>query len=225
MKNCPPIFFGPLSKIDFYMQKLFFVFILLALLTSCATVPPIHSTPPDARQWEMHQQDMLSLSSWQWRGKVAMKNGREGGQADVFWKQTDEQNYEIKLLAPFGAGSSLLTADAQHVVLVLSDGETIEAENLEQILAEIPDWQFPVSGLRFWLFGIAAPRTAASRMSWNEQGYLTTLEQDGWNIVLQNYAPSGEYFLPRKIFMRRTDTENTDASVELKLLVREWILP
>lgn len=207
------------------MIKFLSLLLAMALLTSCTTLPPVSSEPPNAQQWQQQQQNLLSLSRWQLRGKVAMKNGHEGGQADVFWTQTDAQTWEIKLVAPFGAGSSLLTANADKVMLQLSNGDSMAAANVDALLAEIPDWKFPVSGLRYWLFGIASPHAAATQMRWDAQGQLAVLEQDGWYIELQNYAPSGEYILPRKIFMRRLDSATIDAKVELKLVVREWLLP
>ena len=203
------------------MIKLFLLLTSVVLLASCVTAPPIHSLPPNAQQWETHQQNMLALTHWQLRGKVAMHNGNEGGQADVFWQQTDAQTYEIRLVAPLGSGSSVLTANPEQAMLTLSNGESATAATVDELLKEIPDWKFPVSGLRFWLLGIASPQSAVNQMNWDEQGRLALLEQDGWRIELQNYAPFGDYFLPRKIMMRRLDKNNID----VKLLIREWTSP
>lgn len=203
------------------MMKLFSLVSLFVLLTSCATTSRLSSLPPDAQQWQQHQQAMQALSQWQLRGKVAMHNGHDGGQADVFWQQTDAQTYDIKLVAPFGAGSSLLTSRPGQVLLSLSNGETLSAENINQLLAEAPDWKFPVAGMQFWLLGIASPQSAVDRMRWDAQGRLALLEQDGWRIELQNYAAAGEYYLPRKIWMRRLGPDE----MELKLVVRQWTLP
>ena len=190
-------------------------------LNACTTLTSMQASPPNAQHWQQHQQTMLSLTQWQLTGKVAMRNGNDGGQADVFWRQTDAKNYEIKLVAPFGAGSSVLTADATQVMLVFSNGDGMVADTVEEILAGMPDWQFPVSGLRFWVLGIASPSSPPAQMRWNEHGGLATLEQDGWSIELQNYALTGDYLLPQKIIMRRLDQRD----VNLKLLVRQWILP
>jgi outer membrane lipoprotein LolB len=201
------------------IQVVLFIF-LLAALTACTSINRMQSAPPNAQQWQQHQQTMQALMQWQLSGKVAMRNGINGGQADVFWKQTDAKNYEIKLVAPFGAGSSVLTADATQVMLAFSNGDGMVASSVDEILQEMPDWTFPVSGLRYWLLGINSPESPA-QMHWNEQGELALLEQDGWEIELQNYAPSGAYSLPKKITMRRQD----HSDVSLKLLVRQWTLP
>ena len=201
--------------------QIFTIVFLLAGLNACTPLTRMQSAPPNDQHWQQHQQTMLSLTQWQLSGKVAMRNGNDGGQADVFWRQTDAKNYEIKLVAPFGAGSSVLTADATQVMLAFSNGDGMVADTVEEILAGMPDWQFPVSGLRFWVLGIASPSTAPAHMRWNEQGGLAMLEQDGWSIELQNYALTGDYFLPQKIIMRRLD----QSDVNLKLLVRQWLLP
>jgi len=194
-------------------------------VASCATITPFHSAPPDALQWQQHQQNMLSLSHWQLVGKLAMRNGQDGGQADVFWQQRDDLTYEIKLVAPFGAGSSVLTSVPGEVMLAMSSGERISADNIDELLTSIPDWKFPVTGLRFWVLGVAAPQSAPDHMSWNEKGGLALLEQDGWRIELENYAQFGDYFLPRKIFMRRVQKKNSQDEVELKLVIRQWTFP
>ncbi|HEX5635503.1 MAG TPA: lipoprotein insertase outer membrane protein LolB [Gammaproteobacteria bacterium] len=186
---------------------------------------PFHSAPPDARQWQQHQQNMVSISHWQLLGKLAMHNGHDGGQVDVFWQQQDEQNYEIKLVAPFGAGTTVVTAVPGQVMLATSRGENITADNIEQLLAQIPDWTFPVTGLRFWVLGIPSPQSTPGYMRWHEQGGLAVMEQDGWRIELENYAPSGNYYLPRKIFMRRVEKKNSQDDVELKLVIRQWMFP
>jgi len=154
-----------------------------------------------------------------------MHNGHDGGQADVFWQQSDDQTYEIKLVAPFGAGSSVLSATPGQVVLAMSSGERVVADNIDQLLAAMPDWPFPVAGLRYWVLGIASPQSTPDHMSWHEQGSLALLEQDGWHIELENYVQTGDYYLPRKLFMRRVEKKYSQDEVELKLVIRQWTFP
>ena len=193
----------------------------ILLLNACTTLPTQRSTPPDIQQWQQQQQRLLALTQWQFSGKVAMRNGNDGGQADVFWKQTDIQHYEIKLVAPFGAGSSVLTANADQVMLAFSNGDGVVANSIDEILAEMPDWPFPVSGLRYWLLGTASPLSEASQLRWHESGGLAFLTQDGWDIELESYAQQGDYFLPHKITLRRQQPSD----ISVKLLVRQWLLP
>jgi outer membrane lipoprotein LolB len=51
--------------------------------------------------------------------------------------------------------------------------------------------------------------------TWNAQGYLTSLKQDGWDISFENYAENSGYFLPGKIVLK-------SEKVNLKLLVEKW---
>ena len=203
------------------MKKILSGLCVLFLLASCVTITPFQSSPPDQQQWQLHQQTMRGINQWQLRGKLALRNGNDGGQADMFWRQDDAQTYEIKLLAPFGAGGSVLTASATQVELALSSGEHLFADNIEQLMATMPNWPFPVMGLRYWLLGVAAPQSSANNLQWNEHGELTLLEQDGWRIELENYAPVGACFLPHKIMLYRLDKSD----VNLKLIIRQWSLP
>ena len=168
---------------------------------------------------------MLALTQWQLNGKLAMQNGHDGGQAEVFWQQRDEQTYDIKLVAPFGAGTTIVTGTPGQVMLATSSGERVTADNIEQLLAQIPDWKLPVTGLRFWVLGIASPLSTPTYLRWHEQGGVAVMEQDGWRIELENYAQSGDYLLPRKLFMRRVEKKNPQDEVELKLVIRQWTFP
>jgi len=188
------------------------------LLSACAGQQVINSSPPDAQLWQHHQQQVTGIHSWNITGRVAVNTGNNGGNADLFWQQRDEQDYDIKLVAPFGSGSSLIQARADGVLLSTSDGQQVYEPDIDSLLAHVDDMHFPVSGLRYWIRGIPSPRSPAKLLSWNTEGRLNLLQQDGWRVQLRSYKQVGPYLLPNKVFISRPDDEDID----VRLVIRQW---
>lgn len=193
---------------------------LAVLLTSC--VVPVKTTllPPDVNVWQQHLQQVKNIESWNIRGRVAIQTQDDGGHADLFWHQTDRQHYDIKLIAPFGGGTSHLQGRPSGVLLTTSDGQSAMAENADILLKQVQGWHFPVSGLRYWVLGIPAPTSEPRQTSWNEQGLLYVIHQDGWRVEMRKYKAVNGKILPSKLFVSRLD----DDELEVRLIVREWTL-
>ena len=151
---------------------------------------------------------------------MAIQSSDNGGQADLFWQQRDHQYYDIKLVAPLGAGTTYIQGRASGALLTTSDGQSAMADNADQLLAQIQGWHFPVSGLRYWLLGVPAPTSEAQLISWNTQGLLYVMHQDGWRVEMRQYKTVDDKSLPRKIFISRLDDEELD----VRLVIRQWNL-
>jgi outer membrane lipoprotein LolB len=200
------------------MRFLFWLLPLLALVSACVGPQFRGELPPDARAWKQHQQQMKGLQQWRIRGRFSVATADNGGQGDLFWNQYNTQDYDIKLVAPFGGGTSLIRGRENYVQLDTSSGEQYADENIDALMARVDDIQLPVSGLRYWIRGLPTPGRDAQLMGWNEQGLLSLLEQDGWRISIRGYQTAGDYQLPRKIFIKRAD----DTQVDLRLVISDW---
>ncbi|TNF32811.1 MAG: outer membrane lipoprotein LolB, partial [Gammaproteobacteria bacterium] len=168
----------------------------VALLSACAGPQTYHTAPVDNGLWQQHKQQVAQLQRWHLSGKVAVMTDEDSGQADLFWDQRAEKDYDIKLIAPFGAGTMLLEGREQGVLLTTTEGEQIFEQSADALLHRMNGWRFPVSGLRYWLLGVPAPGSQARLLNWNEQGYLYLLEQDGWRVEMRNYKPFEHNQLP-----------------------------
>ncbi|MCW8955436.1 MAG: lipoprotein insertase outer membrane protein LolB [Gammaproteobacteria bacterium] len=195
-----------------------FILILSALLSACAVPTKSTTRPPDEQRWQTHLQQMSAVIAWDIRGRVAIQTEDNGGQADLFWRQQTPDYYDIKLVLPFGGGTTLLQGRSNGVVLTSADGQRIYEDDPDQLLAEVQGWQFPVSGLRYWLLGIPVPERSSRLIHWNQAGYLQLMEQDGWRIELKSYQPVGDYYLPKKLFLRRLG----DQELDVRLVFRQW---
>lgn len=195
-----------------------FILILAILLSACAAPGKRSTQPPDEQQWQSHLQQMSEVTAWDIRGRIAVQSEDNGGQADLFWYQLNQDHYDIKLVLPLGAGTTLLQGRPYGVVLIAADGQRIYENDPDRLLAQVQGWQFPVTGIRYWLLGMPVPDRSRRLIHWNEAGYLQLMEQDGWRIEMKSYRRVGEYFLPKKLFLSRLDGQELD----VRLVFRQW---
>ena len=196
-----------------------FILILAALLTACAVPTKPTSQPPDEQRWQAHLQQMAGVVAWDIRGRVAIQTEDNGGQADLFWAQQTPDYYDIKLVLPFGGGTTLLQGRPEGVVLISNDGQRIYEDDPDRLLAAVQGWKFPVTGLRYWLLGMPVPDRSSRLIHWNEAGYLQLMEQDGWRIEMKAYKQVGQYQLPKKLFLSRLGNNEL---LDVRLVFRQW---
>ena len=192
--------------------------LLVAMLSACAPPKKITLTAPSEHQWQQHQQQVAAISRWNISGRMAIETADNGGQVDIFWQQTQNDIYDIRMIAPFGGGTSVLTSRPDGVVFTGSDGERLVEKNADRLMARVDGWQFPVSGLRYWILGVPAPGNDFKLINWNEQGYVNLMEQDGWRIEMLGYQQQGAYTLPKKIFISRLDRDD----LSVRMVIRQW---
>ena len=188
------------------------------LLTACSGPQKKFPESANIKDWQKHQQQVKHITQWDIQGRVALSTSQNGGHADVFWQQKNNQHYAIKLVAPLGSGTTFIQASDGAVMLTTSSGESIVETDIDALLSRIDDIQFPVTGLRYWILGVPAPTSEPDDMQWNEQGRLQLLKQDGWRVRMKSYTQVAGYQLPQKIFLDRIDDEDVD----VRLVIRQW---
>lgn len=189
---------------------------MLAFLAGCSTMPRQLATDP------MRQQNdwLAQQTGWSLSGRVAIKSPDESGQADIFWRQQSPRQYRIRMVAPFGGGTTLLAVDADGASVTLPDGKTYYADSLQELLAQGNDWVLPVAAVRYWLFGLPAPDIPVRKLDLNPQQMPGYLEQGDWRIRFKSYRTVHGHPLPAKLFMQQTDFNQN--RVEVRLVIRQW---
>jgi len=187
---------------------------LILLLTACAGAPVAPVADPSAA-WERHTAELRELDEWRLTGRIAIQTGSEGWHATLDWRQFGEY-YEIRIIAPLGQGSVLLSGDAERVILRTAD-DVIDASDPDRLLFETLGWRVPVAALRYWVLGLPAPGEDAYP-ELDAGGHLAELRQRGWRIQFQDYRQrAGHYTLPGKVFARSADGQ-------VRLAIGEWRL-
>jgi outer membrane lipoprotein LolB len=191
------------------------VWLLMLLLTACAVQPPQVSQAPRST-WLKHRATLEGMDQWQAQGRIAVRVGDEGWNANFDWRQLGA-DYRIRLRGPFGQGAVELAGDPrQGVWLRRADAPPRFALDPETLLLEETGWQLPVAGLSDWLRGLPVADAEPS-LVWDERGRLVALEQDGWQIDYRRYQTAGGVELPALLVLQQE-------RVRVKFVIDTWQL-
>lgn len=135
-------------------------------------------------RWEARQDELQTISSWNLRGKMAVKTGPKGGSATLKWNY-GESAERIELYGPFGGGRVIIETDADGAVLRDTKGESIVGSSADDVLYQRLGWQVPFNHMSSWARGLPSP--GASSIEVDDQGRLESLIQDNWRVEYQGY--------------------------------------
>lgn len=176
------------------------------MLAGCAALPPATSQAPQAA---------ADLDSWAFNGRVSLTRGETGWHAGLVWREQDGA-YSLRVAGPLGQGAFELSGDAAGVMLVDADSRTYTARNADALVLHVTGWVLPVSGMHYWVRGLAAPDEAAE-VQRDAAGLMTRLEQSGWEINYDRYQSVAGLSLPGRLRLERDD-------IAVRLVVDEWLL-
>jgi len=192
------------------------VFLCLAIIAGCSTLPELTAEKPG--NWDESSEHREKISSWKLIAKLGVQTEDNGGSMDLFWTQKGE-TYNIRLIAPFGQGTTLIKGNANGVYVRTAEGEHY-SNNPDELFAAQFGINMPVNNLRHWLRGLPVAGHAAQNLRWDENGQLYKLVQDGWNVEMSSYRKVQGYLLPHKFYLDRDDRPE----LGIRLLVRQWTL-
>jgi len=188
---------------------------VIAVLGGCAELPRLGDGAAVERAWQVRREALQELRVWTLAGRLAVHNDGEAWNGTLHWIQRSG-SYDIRLIAPLGAGSLRLHGNLNGVVLHASDGKVYTAQSGEALLREQMGWSVPVEGLRYWALGVPGPGEAAKEKL-DGAGRLAALRQSGWDIAFLRYDNVGGLDLPGKIFLKRR-------GLEVRVVVDRWTL-
>jgi outer membrane lipoprotein LolB len=195
--------------------RLFLSFSFAVIVAGCSTLPKPETNPNSALQalYLAHLKDIAGIDQFTIKGRIGVQADGKGFSGGLTWLH-DKINDDIALYSPLGGQVASIKKNPENVTLEDAKGNRITAADAETLTQITLGWQLPLAGLADWSLG--RPRSSQITAStWDEQGHLSTLKQDGWDIQYQNYADQNGHFLPSKIVLR-------NAKVNLKLLVENW---
>ena len=190
----------------------------LLLLTSCATVHEQTVVKQEPDGWKAEQQKRQQINAWEIRGRLGIQTETDGGTLDIIWKQSD-QDFSIRLIAPFGAGNYLVQGDDTLTEIRYPDGKVEMVSNVDDVFSSVLKVNLPVNAVKDWIRGLPAKSLPVDNISWNQQGLLHTVQQSGWNVELKKYAGK-KILLPYSIYLTRDDNEELD----IRLVLRRWLV-
>ncbi|PAU80032.1 outer membrane lipoprotein LolB [Halovibrio salipaludis] len=195
--------------------------VLGLLLQGCMTAPP--APPPDdsltreqPEGWQARQAELRDINQWTLQGKVAVRH-EQGNDSAVIreWVQNGDQ-FLIEMSSAFmGMGSVRLEGSPTFLTITDSEGQQYLSDDPDALIRETLGWSLPVEALYVWVRGLPLQDSPAD-VFFDEQGRISHLRQQGWEIHYSNYATlAGVEAVPHSLTATRDD-------LRLRLVITRW---
>lgn len=190
---------------------------LLALLAlaGCAAPPQRQESMTPPQLMAPPQTQAAEVSAFELTGRIGVQHDGDGFSGTLHWHHRGAQD-DILISSPLGQGVAKIEQSAAGVVLTTADQHSYSASNAESLSEEVLGWRLPLQGLRYWVTGRPAP-SAAAHSERGEDGLLTRLQQDTWQIDYLDYKTVQGRKLPGRIFM-------SSGNLDVKLLIDSWVI-
>jgi len=190
---------------------------LISLLSACAVGPGVKPTADSATQamHQAHLQRIAEIRHFTLQGRIGVQTEGKGFSGGLHWNH-QAANDDIALYSPLGGQVASIKKSIGQITLEDANGNSMSANDAETLTQTALGWQLPLTGLADWSLGRPSGGSAILDSTWDAQGLLTTLNQDGWKIEYQNYSEQNGYLLPGKIILK-------SEKVNLKLLIESWL--
>ncbi|WP_305858076.1 lipoprotein insertase outer membrane protein LolB [Balneatrix alpica] len=184
----------------------------LLFLCACSQLPQRQLQPAPQLPWRAALQE---LAHWQLEGKAGLQSKQSYNSLTLTWLQ-QAYAYQVQISGPLGQGQMQIEGTPELMLLSSPEGRFV-SEDPAALLLERTGWPLPINELPHWVKGLAAPGGQLLGQTFDEQGRLLSLEQNGWQIEYQDYLQVDQLWLPRKLQLRRDDWQ-------LKLVIKDWQL-
>jgi outer membrane lipoprotein LolB len=186
------------------------------VLSGCATTshpsgPAGALNPP----WAERLGELRQLRRFNFDGRIAASNGKDGFSAGLRWQQNDDQTV-IDLSAPLGFGAAHIQRTDDILRVTTNKGVMLESTAANDELRATLGFDPPLTSLRFWILGASDPDTSAQE-SVDAMQRLAHLEQQGWQVDYGEYALVQDQWLPRSLTITRE-------MLRLKIVIHDWQL-
>lgn len=190
---------------------------IAALALGACAVRPAREAPDAAVFLAARAEAMQPWQAWSFDGRVAVRNGKEGGSGRIRWREGGGR-YEISLRAPVSATTWVLSGDPVQCELRGVAPQPLRGIDPGELLARETGWHLPVAHARSWVRGLALD-PANARLGPLRDGLPQVLEEDGWAVEFREWAPAGAGRppMPKRIVARR-------APWEVRLAIAGWSL-
>ena len=148
------------------------------------------------------------------KGRLGAMTNPKGFSGRVAWQHTSENDH-IDIFSPLGGKVAYITKTSQDVALTNNKGEQVSAEDAETLTEKTLGFRLPLSGLSHWVLGKPSNTGLVNYVTWDQNGRINRMQQNGWDITYKDYSMQEGYFLPKKVTLR-TDT------LIIKLITEKW---
>ena len=184
---------------------------LAVVISGCVT--PKGLELPELADWDSRQEILVGVDEWEFAGRIGVSAGDEGFNGQLWWRQ-DGIVFRARIGGPLGVGTVFINGDRRELTVTDSDGVVTELHDAEVELRQMYGWTIPVTSLRFWALGIPDPASPAETEI-NEDGLLSKLRQENWQVEITQYRQGGGQLMPRRLTAVNDD-------VKVRLVIDKW---
>lgn len=197
--------------------------LLASLLQGCASTVEIPLTLTEPPHWQETISQLSAIDHWEFSGKIGVKVPARIDSAVINrWKQEDAQFIIDLSSAIFGLGATRIEGTPDFIIITESGENPITSYHPTKLIQQHIGWPLPIGQLRYWVKGIPAPVKSAndqiSGLKFNNNGELSQLNQNGWQVDYSKYTQFNNVNLPRKVVLRQQQAKIT-------VIINEWQLP
>lgn len=197
-------------------------------LSACATRTVRTASAPQVEgarlvvedAWLQREITLRGQTTWSFTGRIAMRDGREGGSGRIEWSQSPGKT-KVVLSAPVTRQSWQLTIDGNGARLDGLAGGALNGPDATALLRQATGIEIPVVLLGAWVRGMMTDKQLKTA-SWDtdDLSRLSHLEQDGWVIDYQWPAQRhpGEVWMPSRI-------DASKGQARVRLIIDQWTSP
>lgn len=203
---------------NFFVPRLCLVY-LAVLLSGCALSPP-------APMPEAARPAFFEFAPFVLNGRIAINHQGKHHSAGLRWTHGNSAGIrwehevrvdELLLLAPLGKTVARVYSDTRpntRQATLDTDGKHYQADDVEALMEQVLGWHLPLGGLHQWVLGLTVADIPA-QIERDDQGRITVLHQDGWEVRYLKYADARPDSMPTRLQLNREDLQVT-------LLIDEW---
>jgi len=195
------------------------LWLIVALyLSGCATTTTQTTQTNNASApSDLHKQHIAhigQIEQFSLKGRLGIITQPKNHSARLAWQHKAEQD-NIDIYSPIGGKVANIKKTAHQVTLVDNGNKTTTAPDAESLTEKTLGFKLPLSGLSYWVLGKASNDSLVNAITWDLNGRIDTLQQNGWDIKYKDYNEHAGYFLPRKITLKND-------KMKLKLIIEKW---
>jgi len=187
---------------------------IVSILSACIMQP----TDSGSGSWQDYSARTSQLNNWEVSGKLGFRSAEKGGSVSLNWTQRQD-NYQLQLSGPFGAGSVNISGNSQIAEMLYDN--TVYRQPPQQLAAQLTGVPLPVDALSWWARGLPSPtQPAATDLGSSPEGLTLGFEQGGWQLAFSQYRQTDAGSLPGKIV--GTHQAQGDRRYSFKLVISGW---
>ena len=198
------------------IKMLFSAGLVVSLLSACgSTRPRVNADVAQATQIQ-RDQSVASQANFHLRGRIAIKNGADGGSGRFEWKQKGDQ-IRFELSAPLSNQTWRLQGQPGSYTLTDSKGAPQQSDDARELIYAASGWTIPMQELRYWVRGARAEsvNAEAAQLSFDATGRLSVLKQNGWTVNYERYSDASDGALPTKLRAFKGEAQ-------VRVIVQSW---